>query len=205
MNKITLLIILTLTGTALPQAKFVKFKNDCSVSIEKPLSNITTSIVKKKVVKIFHKNEIYPLITITAAGDYDVAHFLYGNDTLLANLNKLIQIQTLPEHKYDKDSIITKVDSLFYKINVSKILINPDDTIRLVDSDSLNVRFTSKKDEAKEYISNFDNDFRLMIPNSPTLVFFKQDIIQEIKPSTVEAYNPPVTYLENKNIVWSTI
>ena len=128
----------------------------------------------------FFKGEIYQQIA-----DKKI---LFGKDTIdlgktkteKATIGNVSQIS-------DKLNFVINSDNINYQINVTKF-INGKDTIKLVKADNNTIPFFTKGNASID-IKECGSSFRLIIPNYPSIVFYKSEIP---KPVIEEPTNTPV-------------
>gem|GEM_PF-2325651 len=128
----------------------------------------------------FFKGEIYQQIS-----DKKI---LYGKDTIDLGKTK-IEKATIGDVSQisDKLKFVTNLDNIYYQINVEKF-INKKDSIKLVKSDNNIISFISKGKDSLN-IEDCGSSFRIIIPNYPSIVFYKSEIP---KPIIEEPTNTPV-------------
>ena len=116
---------------------------------------------------IFQKGEIFQ-----KTADNKI---LFGKDTIEIGDAKIEPITNLNLSKIsNKQNIITKSDSIYYKVILGELKINGD-TIRLIKEDNSIVLFISRS-EISLSIEDCGSPFRLFIPELPSIVFYKNEI-----------------------------
>lgn len=116
----------------------------------------------------FYKGELFPKI--------DSNKFSYGPDTIIVPKNKFEIINNFIDTiSNKKTNIFKRLDSSKYLIRVS-VFLNGKNTVKFVASDNYIIDFLNN-DSADIDTSKLDSITRLIIPDQPSLIFTKDEIL----------------------------
>lgn len=157
MKKLAILVSIFTISTGVFSQRYIQLSKD-------------TLIGDKK----FYKNEIYESITVDTQAQK--ATYMFGIESISINKSGYISVKQLAkDYREMKDSIIKKTDSVNYLIDVTGSYIPANDTVKFVGSKG-NVMLLFKNRKESISIIQAGETFRVIIPNTPTIVYNKSEI-----------------------------